>query len=64
MKACRTIQGALASAIAGGLVGAVAGGLLFLPLGYDGMRLGAVMGCLPAGLVTLLIKYPRFESDL
>ena len=64
MKACRTIQGALVYAVTAGLVGAVVGGVLFLPLGYDGMRLGVFMGCMPAGLVTLLVKYPRYESDL
>lgn len=40
------------------------GGIIMAPLGYDGMRLGTVMGSLPAGLMTLIIKYPRWEADL
>ncbi|MCB9895800.1 MAG: hypothetical protein H6839_15240 [Planctomycetes bacterium] len=64
MKACRTIWGALAWAIGCGLGGAVLGGIIMAPLGYDGMRLGTVMGSLPAGLMTLIIKYPRWEADL
>ena len=64
MKACRTVHGAMATAIIAGLVGAVIGGLFMSPLGYDGMRMGTVIGALPVGLITLVIKYPRWEADL
>ncbi|MBZ0137915.1 MAG: hypothetical protein K8I27_16285 [Planctomycetes bacterium] len=64
MKACKTISGAFAWAIPAGLVGGAIGALLFAPLGPDSLRLGAFMGSLPVGLITLLIKYPRWQSDL
>lgn len=64
MKACKTISGAIAWSVPGGIIGGIICAILMAPLGFDGMRLGAVMGALPAGLITLLIKYPRWQSDL
>lgn len=64
MKPARTFFGAILWAVAGGIVGGVLGAIIMAPLGPDGPRLGAVMGALPAGLFTLLIKYPRWQSDL
>jgi uncharacterized protein YcfJ len=64
MKACKTLTGALAYGIVGGLIGAVIGGIVMAPLGYDGLRIGTVMGALPCGVLTLVIKYPRWEADL
>ena len=64
MKPCRTFFGAIAWAFAGGIIGGLLCAIVMLPLGPDGPPLGAVMGALPAGLFTLLVKYPRWESDL
>jgi hypothetical protein len=58
------MSGAFAWSIVAGLIGAVVGGIVMAPLGPDGTAVGAVMGSLPAGVLTLVIKYPRWDADI
>jgi hypothetical protein len=64
MKACTTISGAFAWAVAAGIGGGAIGAVIMAPLGPDGPAIGAVMGALACGLSVLLLKFPRWESDL